>query len=109
MENINIPIRLKDNKLMLTVSTKLYSPEAIAASLYNFSADFFVFQNPSETQSDCVDVFFESKDETNTINESVVKRFCNDLADQQIRFLTEKEFGHIRDLIVEEAFKPVNK
>lgn len=109
MENINIPIRLKDNKLMLTVSTKLYSPEAIAASLYNFSADFFVFQNPSESQSDSVDVFFESKDETNTINDAVVKRFCNDLADQQIRFLTEKEFGHIRDLIVEEAFKPVNK
>lgn len=109
MDNINIPIHQKNNKLMLTVSTKLYSPEAIAASLYNFSADFFVFQNPSASQSDSVDIFLESKDSAKPIDESVVKRFCNDLADQQIRFLTEKEFGHIRDLIVEEAFKPVNK
>lgn len=109
MENINIPIHQKDNKLMLTVSTKLYSPEAIAASLYNFSADFYVFQQPSETHKESVDVFFEAKDNGASVDETLVKRFCNDLADQQIRFLTEKEFGHIRDLIVEEAFKPVNK
>lgn len=109
MENINIPIRQKDNKLMLTVNTKLYSPEAIAASLYNFSADFYVFQNPSESNSESVDIYFETKEDTALLDETVVKRFCNDLADQQIRFLTEKEFGHIRDLIVEEAFKPVNK
>lgn len=109
MENINIPIHQKGNKLMLTVSTKLYSPEAIAASLYNFSAQFYVFQDPSETHSDCVDIYFEKKDDSTVLDETVVKRFCNDLADQQIRFLTEKEFGHIRDLIVEEAFKPVSK
>lgn len=109
MENINIPIHHIDNKLMLTVSTKLYSPEAIAASLYNFSADYFVFQNPSKEQSDSVDIYFEAKNAPMPIDEAVVKLFCNDLADQQIRFLTEKEFAHIRDLIVEEAFKPVTK
>lgn len=94
---------------MLTVSTKLYSPEAIAASLYNFSADYFVFQNPSKGQSDSVDIYFEAKNDSIPIDEAVVKGFCNDLADQQIRFLTEKEFGYIRNLIVEEAFKPVTK
>ncbi|MDY5387392.1 MAG: His-Xaa-Ser system protein HxsD [Muribaculaceae bacterium] len=109
MENLNIPIHHKDNKLMLTVSTKLYSPEVIATSLYNFSADFYVFQQPSETHEESVDVFFEAKDNATTVDDTLVKRFCNDLADQQIRFLTEKEFGHIRDLIVEEAFKPVTK
>lgn len=105
--NLNIPFKLKENKAVITVSTNLYSVEAIAASIYNFSGDFYVFQQPSEVK-DRVDIFLESKG-GNQVSEVVIKSFCNDLADQQIRYLTEKEFGHIRDLIVEEAFKPVNK
>ena len=103
---LNIPVKRKDNKLVLTVSTKLYSIEAISASIYNFSGENYVFQQPSEVV-ESVDIYFESKDNSQ-ISEDIVKLFCNDLADQQIRVLTEKEFGHIRDLIVEEAFKPVN-
>ena len=37
------------------------------------------------------------------------EQFCNELIDQQVRYNTNLQFGHIRDLIVEEAFKPVNK
>jgi His-Xaa-Ser system protein HxsD len=55
-----------------------------------------------------MDVIFESK-ASQLVTEEVVKQFCNDLIDQQVRYNTEKQFGHIRDLIVEEAFKPVNK
>ena len=55
-----------------------------------------------------MEVVFESKD-NQIVTEKVVKQFCNDLIDQQVRYNTEKQFGHIRDLIVEEAFKPVNK
>ena len=105
--DLNIPIQQKDNKLVLTVSTNLYSIEAISASIYNFSGEYYIFQQPSK-KSESVDIFFESK-EGNQISEEVAKSFCNDLADQQMRYLTEKEFGYIRDLIVEEAFKPVNK
>ena len=53
-------------------------------------------------------VVFESK-ESNSISEETVKRFCNELIDQQVRYNTNQQFGHIRDLIVEEAFKPVSK
>ena len=35
------------------------------------------------------------------------KQFCNELIDQQIRYNTNAQFGHIRDMIVQEAFKPV--
>lgn len=108
MTEINIPILKEGGKLRLDVSKELYAPEAIAASLYKFSDKFFVFQTPSENKENTISLFFESKD-GNTIPEETVKTFCNDLADQQIRYLTEKEFGHIRNLIVEEAFKPVNR
>ena len=53
-------------------------------------------------------VVFESKD-GNAVSAEIVKQFCNELIDQQVRYNTNLQFGHIRDLIVEEAFKPVNK
>ena len=60
------------------------------------------------TDGDVVKVVFESKD-GNTISAETVKHFCNELVDQQVRYNINLQFGHIRDLIVEEAFKPVNK
>ena len=33
----------------------------------------------------------------------------HELIDQQVRHNTNLQFGHIRELIVEEAFKPVSK
>ena len=41
------------------------------------------------------------------VTEDVPKQFCNELIDQQIRYNTNAQFGHIRDMIVQEAFKPV--
>lgn len=104
----SIPIIKEDNKLRLDVSLALYNAEAITASIYNFSSKLYIFQSPSKTKENEITIFFESKD-GESIDDVKVKEFINDLADQQIRVLTEKEFGHIRDLIVEEAFKPVNK
>ena len=49
----------------------------------------------------------ESKDDG--LDENIVKQFCNDLIDQQLREITTEKYGHIRDLIVEEAFKPVSQ
>ena len=42
------------------------------------------------------------------ISDIVGKQFMNNLIDQQVRENVNKEFSHIRDLIVEQAFKPVN-
>ena len=52
-------------------------------------------------------VIFESKDD-NVITIDIPKQFCNELIDQQLRYNVNAQFGHIRDMIVEEAFKPVN-
>ena len=99
---------VEDNKFMVSVNTELYDKEAIVASAYKYSGRFYIYQNESESDQKIVDVFFESK-ENSAITEADVKDFCNDLIDQQIRIHTTRQFGHIRDLIVEEAFKPVKK
>lgn len=99
---------LEDKRFMVAVNTELYDKEAIVASAYKYSGRFYIYQNESESDPKIVDVFFESK-ENSAVTEADVKDFCNDLIDQQIRIHTTRQFGHIRDLIVEEAFKPVKK
>ena len=83
----------------------LYAKEALIAACYKFTDRFYVHQ---QADGDKIVVVFESKDK-NVVSEENVKHFCNELIDQQVRFNTNQQFGHIRDLIVEEAFKPVNK
>ena len=83
----------------------LYAKESLVAACYKFTDRFYIHQQSSENN---IVVVFESK-EGNTVSESTVKQFCNELIDQQVRYNTNQQFGHIRDLIVEEAFKPVNK
>ena len=100
--------KLEGHKFVVNVDLGLYSKEAINQTLYKFSGDYYVFQRPSKSESNCVELIFESKEEK-PIDESIVKTICNDLIDQQVRCDTEAKFGHIRDLIVEEAFKPVNR
>jgi His-Xaa-Ser system protein HxsD len=88
-------------------SVYLYDPEAkeaIVAALYKYTDRFYIHQQP---EGNAVKIVFESKD-GGDLSDTIVKQFCNDLIDQQVRYNTNIQFGHIRDLIVEEAFKPVS-
>ena len=106
MAELKFPItKLENDKFQVVISMALYAKEAIVAACYKFTDRFFVHQ---QTEGDSVCVVFESKD-GNAVSEEAVKQFCNELIDQQVRFNTNQQFGHIRDLIVEEAFKPVSK
>lgn len=106
MEQINFPIvRVGENIFQIQISINLYAKEAINAVCYKYTGLCFVHQ---ELKDEIIIVTLEAK-EGNSLSEQTSKQFCNDLIDQQIRFDTEQKFGHIRDLIVEEAFKPVNK
>lgn len=89
------------------IDTKIYSQEAINATCYKYTDKFFVQQKTIDDTN--IVVSMELKDENNPVSENNLKQFCNDLLDQQVRVDVNNRFGHIRDLIVEEAFKPVNK
>lgn len=100
------PISHKENGIaVITVPKSLYEAEALLQTAYKYSGSFYIIFQES---GDLFDITLESKD-GHTISDETVKEICNDFIDQQIRINTEKQFGHIRDIIVEEAFKPVNK
>ena len=106
MAELIFPVTKLDNdKFQVVVDMALYAKESLVAACYKFTDRFYVHQQTSENK---VIVTFETKD-GNDISDVIVKQFCNELIDQQVRFNTNQQFGHIRDLIVEEAFKPVSK
>lgn len=107
MADIKFPVlELENNRFQVSIDLALYAKEAITSTLYKFSHLFYIHQSVDSNNKSVI-VIFESKDE-NVVDSTVVKQFCNELIDQQVRYNTNLQFGHIRDLIVEEAFKPVN-
>ena len=106
MAELKFPVTKLDNdKFQVVVDMALYAKESLVAACYKFTDRFYIHQ---QMDGGNVNVVFESKD-GNAITETIVKQFCNELIDQQVRYNTNQQFGHIRDLIVEEAFKPVSK
>ena len=106
MSILKFPItELEKDKFQVIVDMTLYTKESLVAACYKFTDRFYVHQ---QTDGENIIVVFESKD-GKAIAEEEVKQFCNELIDQQVRYNTNIQFGHIRDLIVEEAFKPVSK
>lgn len=105
--DLKFPItELEGNKFQVSVDLELYAKETIIAACYKFSHLFYVHQQKMPSSNSIVNVIFESK-EDKIISKETPKKFCNELIDQQIRYNTNLQFGKIRDMIVEEAFKPV--
>ena len=106
METTKYPIcRNQEQIATVSLPKSIYEAEAIRQSAYKFSGAYNILIQENGSN---YDVIFESKNNEN-ISDEKIKEICNDFIDQQIRIDTEKQFGHIRDLIVEEAFKPVTK
>ncbi len=106
MAELKFPVtELDKNRFQVVVDMAIYAKESLVAACYKFTDRFYIHQ---ETSGNNVIATFEAKD-GNDISDVIVKQFWNELIDQQVRFNTNQQFGHIRDLIVEEAFKPVSK
>lgn len=106
MSKLSYPLgRSEAGLALISLPKSIYEAEAIRQTAYKYSGEYYVL---ALENGDSFDVTFESKTDK-AISESQIKEICNDFIDQQIRVDTEKQFGHIRDLIVEEAFNPINK
>lgn len=108
MKDFKIPVtEVGNGGFQVSVDLNIYSVDAVTATSYKYTDKFFVHQQTADDKT--LNVIFEAKDSNALVSAEIVKQFCNDLIDQQVRVLVNRDFGHIRDLIVEEAFKPVNK
>lgn len=109
MDKLSFPIiKVDDNIVRLHVNLAIYAKEAINAVCYKYTGLCYAHQDLSKEDKNILVVTLEGKEEMQDIS-LIGKQFCNDLIDQQVRFETESKYGYIRDLIVEQAFKPVNK
>ncbi len=109
MGKVEFPIaEIDGNRFQLRVDLNCYDREAVAATAYRFTDRYFIHQQTDPDSPSVLLVVFESRS-SSAVDEADVKNFCNELIDQQVRVDVNEKFGKIRDMIVEEAFKPVSK
>jgi His-Xaa-Ser system protein HxsD len=89
----------------ITVSTSIYSLDAIHAATYQFTGIYHVLITPNADTS--VTVIFEAKENARNIAEDL-KDFADALIDHQVRVQLDKTNGKIRDVIVTHAFSPLD-
>ena len=96
--------RFEKKALTLEVNKELYQKEAILFAAHKFINRCFITIEPSSEKY--INVLFRPKDENLQLDDFALE-FCNELLDQQVRLNVEKSYGNIRDLIVKQAFWPV--
>jgi len=98
--------KLEDGKILVTLNKEIYEKEAIAVAAYKMTDLCSILIKPLENNE--INVCFETKEmQSEETLEKIVKDFCNEVLDQQVRLDLEKRYGKIRELIVEHAFSPI--
>ena len=96
--------KLEDGKLLLELSKELYEKEAVFTSAHKFTDRCTILIEPIDPNS--LGVYFKSKREDSNLLR-IAEEYCNDVLDQQLRLDIERKYGNIRDLIVKQAFSPL--
>jgi His-Xaa-Ser system protein HxsD len=94
----------QDDGLIFEISIELYQKEAILFAAHTFIDRCYVDIDPSSEKR--INVSFRPKNKDIQFDK-VALDFCNELLDQQVRLNVEKSYGNIRDLIVKQAFQPI--
>ncbi len=96
--------KINDNVFFLELAKEVYQKKAILETGYKFSNKFHV-QIISISELN-YGLYLKTKNRNNKIEDDI-NEFCNELVDQQLRLDVEKSYGNIRDLLVKQAFSPV--
>ncbi len=91
----------------IIIKAQCFSREALNATAYKFSGDYYISIDYFDKPEEHFKVSLEKKE--GDLDPIIEKVFRNELIDQQTRLDVEGRFAHIRNMIVEEAFKPVSK
>jgi len=98
--------KLEDGRLLIKLDKSVYEKEAVMAAAYKMTDTCVIIVKPLETNH--LGVYFEPKDnqEENEL-QLIAENYCNEVLDQQVRLDVEKQNGNIRDLLVRQAFSPI--
>jgi His-Xaa-Ser system protein HxsD len=95
-----------EEESVIVLDLAVYSLEAIKNASYDFTdqADVMIeIVSPERVQ-----VRLKSFQYANTANESLVSGFCRNVLDHQVRLDVAKDYKLIREMIVAQAFEPVD-
>jgi His-Xaa-Ser system protein HxsD len=95
---------LSDGTLRLSVDKALYDSETVLKTAHKFTDQCYI---KLDVYDDELMISFKSKEGNNAILGSIVDDFLNELIDQQVRAMVQRECGQIRDQIVKKAFSPI--
>ena len=93
-----------DGNWTVSLPKSLYEKPTVFAAAYKFNSRCTVNIEPDGEKR--VQVTFRTT-KTETDGEALANEFCMQVIDQQCRQDLQSQFGYLRDLIVEQAFKPV--
>jgi len=102
-----IKILTNNNSIQIHLHKTFYEPGAIKNAAFGFANSCYIFIRPYDMDENLVR--FEPKEGVEVDLEFIAKEFCNAVLDHQIRLDLEKMNHKIRDLIVKQAFYPIEK
>ncbi len=97
----------KNDSIQIHLHKTFYEPEAIKNAAFGFTKHCYIFIKPYDMEENLVR--FELKEGIEVDLEFIAKEFCNAVLDHQIRLDLEKMNSKIKNLIVKQAFMPVEK
>jgi len=98
-------IEIEEGNFLVKLRKQFYEREPIFAAAYKFTDLCSILIEPIDDYS--VGVYFKPFKDSNIDLNKIAETFCNEVLDQQVRLDLEKRYGNIRDLIVKQAFAPI--
>lgn len=98
--------KLEDGRILIKLDKSLYEREAVMAAAYKMTDACYMIVKPLENNH--LGIYFEPKSNQDK-NElkAIAENYCNEVLDQQTRLDVEKRYGNIRDLLIKQAFSPI--
>ena len=97
---------IQDNQILLKLDKSIYEKEAVLAASYKMTNLCYIIVKSLENNQ--FGVYFEAKNNQSEDElKAIAKNYCNEVLDQQTRLDVEKRYGNIRDLLVKQAFSPI--
>jgi len=99
--------RLGSRRVACEVETSIYSLSSILRASYKFTDNAYVFLSWQDSAAGLLNVVLTPKAVDENL-EVLMGNFVNELLDQRLREVTEKQFGELRTLITAQAFSEGN-
>ena len=94
------------NNGKVVLSKEFFEREAVLATASRFTDRYYVGIQPTDEYH--IEISIQSK-KSDDADENIIKVFCNELIEQQVRHDLQNKFGRLREMIVEQAFYPLEK